>query len=125
MVDAALIAAFVVIGRRSHDEGAALGGFLRTAWPFLAGALAGWLLVRAWRRPMRIRPTGIAIWASCLVLGMLLRVVSGQGTAASFVVVAAVVLGVLLLGWRALVAAAITHRRPSDGESTTGEPTSR
>jgi len=35
---------------------------------------------------------------------MLLRAVTGQGTALAFVLVASVVLAVLLLGWRALAA---------------------
>jgi Protein of unknown function (DUF3054) len=40
---------------------------------------------------------------------MLLRVATGAGTAFSFVVVATLVLGVFLLGWRAL--AALARRR--------------
>nr|WP_279472852.1 DUF3054 family protein [Actinomadura darangshiensis] len=35
-----------------------------------------------------------------MALGMVLRVVSGQGTAFAFVVVASVFLGLTLLGWR-------------------------
>jgi hypothetical protein len=42
------------------------------------------------------------VWISTLAGGMLLRVVSGQGTAVSFVLVAGVVLAVFLLGWRAV-----------------------
>lgn len=40
------------------------------------------------------------MWASALVVGMLLRTVTGQGTAPSFMLVAATVLAVFLLGWR-------------------------
>lgn len=50
------------------------------------------------------------VWLSTLVVGMLLRVVSGQGTAFSFVLVAGTVLAVFLLGWRA-VAKILTKSR--------------
>ena len=41
-------------------------------------------------------------WLGAVVLGMLLRVVSGQGTAAAFIGVALAFLGLFLLGWRLL-----------------------
>ncbi|MER2203614.1 MAG: DUF3054 domain-containing protein, partial [Rhodococcus sp. (in: high G+C Gram-positive bacteria)] len=47
-------------------------------------------------------PTGIVVWLSTVVIGMILRVLSGQGTQFSFIVVATLVLGAFLLGWRAL-----------------------
>jgi len=100
--DAVAILLFAAIGRRSHAEGLALAGVLRTAWPFLAGAALGWLLARAWRAPSALLPSGAAVWGAALVVGMLLRAATGAGTAASFVVVAAISLAVLLLGWRLL-----------------------
>ncbi|WP_245669582.1 DUF3054 domain-containing protein [Nocardia speluncae] len=113
VVDVLLVVLFCVIGRRSHEE-AILAGLLHTAWPFATGLAVGWvaayLLSR--RRPetepfngMRLRPTGLVIWSSTLVVGMALRVVSGQGTAVSFIIVAASVLALFLLGWRAAVRA--------------------
>ena len=74
-----------------------------TAWPFLSGALMGWLISRGWRAPTALRPTGLAVWFACVVGGMVLRAVSGQGVAASFVVVATIVLGTFVVGWRAVV----------------------
>jgi hypothetical protein len=50
-------------------------------------------------------PTGVLVWLGTLCGGMLLRVVSGQGTAFSFILVAATVLALFLLGWRAAVKA--------------------
>jgi Protein of unknown function (DUF3054) len=44
LLDAVLVLAFAVAGRRSHAEGVDVSGILRTAWPFLAGAAAGWAL---------------------------------------------------------------------------------
>ena len=42
------------------------------------------------------------MWAGTLVVGMLLRRVSGQGVAISFVIVAALVTALFLIGWRFL-----------------------
>lgn len=99
--DLAAVVVFVMVGRRSHSESDALTGLLHTAWPFLVGALVGWLLARGWRAPASIRPTGLVVWLGCVAIGMVLRAVSGQGVAASFVIVATIVLGLLVLGWRA------------------------
>jgi FtsH-binding integral membrane protein len=44
----------------------------------------------------------VGAWLGTVALGMVLRVVAGQGTAVAFIVVALVFLGLFLLGWRAL-----------------------
>lgn len=102
-LDAGAIVAFSAIGRASHDEGV-LGesglGLATTASPFLTGAALGWLLARAWRRPCDWKRTGVIVWASTLVGGMVLRAVYGQGVQVSFVLVAGAVLAVVLIGWR-------------------------
>ena len=103
LADVALVLLFVVIGRRSHDESAAVVGLARTAWPFLAGLAVGWLAVGTRHRPLRVAPEGVVVWLSTVAIGMLLRVFSGQGTEFSFVVVTLIVLGLFLLGWRALL----------------------
>jgi hypothetical protein len=108
--DVLAVLLFAAVGRRSHAEGLAVVGVVRTAWPFLAGVAVGWLLARAWRAPSGLLPAGASVWLSALVVGMLLRVATGAGTAPSFVVVAAVSLAVLLLGWR-LVARVLPVRR--------------
>ena len=102
VLDVCCVLVFVIIGRASHTKGEAVGGIASTAWPFLAGLAAGWLAARAWRRPLALRPTGIAVWLCTVALGMVLRVVSGQGTAPAFIVVALAFLGLFLLGWRLL-----------------------
>ncbi|HVX44875.1 MAG TPA: DUF3054 domain-containing protein [Mycobacteriales bacterium] len=105
-LDAAVVIAFVAIGRSSHDEAASLSGFAGTLWPFAAGLLVGVLLSRRDRTRL---PAGLVTWACTLVLGMLLRLVSGQGVAASFILVAAAFLALMFLGWRT-VALLLTGR---------------
>jgi Protein of unknown function (DUF3054) len=68
------------------------------------------LSMRAWRSPTRVVWTGIGIWIATVAVGMALRAVSGQGTAVSFVVVATLVLGLFLIGWRALTLLAVRRR---------------
>lgn len=104
VLDVVLVVLFTVIGRVSHGEGLGFGGVVQTAWPFLVGTLLGWLVTAGWRRPLALVRTGIPIWLLTVIVGMVLRVVSNQGIAVSFVIVATIVLGVFLLGWRAVVA---------------------
>lgn len=114
VADIVAVCVFVAIGRRNHDEAGSLTGFLTTLWPFLVGALVGWsvtVLARGRRfAPERLLPAGVLVWVSTVVVGMVLRVLSDQGTATSFIIVATIANGVLLLGWRA-VAALIARSR--------------
>src|SRR6201991_3199975 len=104
------VVVFCAIGRRSHAEGITITGIATTAWPFLTGTVIGWLASRAWQRPTAVIPTGVVVWLCTVAVGMLLRKVSSAGVAASFVLVAASVTAVLLLGWRAAVALTVRHR---------------
>ena len=101
-LDVGCVLVFVIIGRASHTQGETLAGIASTAWPFLAGLGVGWLAARGWRRPLAISPEGLVIWLCTVALGMILRVVSGQGTAVAFIVVALAFLALFLLGWRLL-----------------------
>ncbi|GAA1901462.1 DUF3054 domain-containing protein [Lapillicoccus jejuensis] len=112
LLDVVVVLVFAAVGRASHGEQDAVTGVLAVAWPFLAGAAVGWAVARLRGRwPLDVRCDGVLVWASTLVLGMLLRVVSGAGTAPSFVVVAGLFLALTLLGWR-LLAPVVTSRRP-------------
>ncbi|WP_433625538.1 DUF3054 domain-containing protein [Nocardia sp. CA-120079] len=106
VVDALLVILFCAIGRRSHDE-AVLTGLLKTVWPFAIGLAIGWVVAVAVAGRVKgdvdgiaLWPTGVLVWLATLCGGMLLRVISGQGTAFSFIIVAACVLALFLLGWR-------------------------
>ncbi|HEY7054661.1 MAG TPA: DUF3054 domain-containing protein [Mycobacterium sp.] len=112
VADAVCVLAFCAIGRRSHDEGVTAAGVAEVAWPFLVGAAAGWVLSLGWRRPLEVVPTGLAVWLATVAVGMALRKADSQGVAITFVLVAAAVTAVLLLGWR-LVAALAFRRLPN------------
>lgn len=114
VADVAAVLAFALAGRRSHDEGAALAGVVRTALPFAGGVAAGWLASRAWRAPAALA-TGLVVWVAAVAVGMVLRVVFTDGGApGTFVAVATVALGVLLLGWR------VAARSLARGAATAG-----
>jgi hypothetical protein len=112
-LDVVLVVAFAAIGRRTHDDGDVLGpggvGLAQTAWPFLVALALGWAVARAWHRPLAPLRSGLPIWITTVVGGLLLRLASGQGTAPAFIVVTTLTLAVLLVGWR-VVAAAIARR---------------
>lgn len=112
-IDVGAIVVFAAIGRARHDEGV-LGdsglGLATTVWPFVVGALIGWWLIRGWKKPCAWKPTGLAVWAGSLAIGMTLRAVTGQGVQWSFVLTAALVLAVFLIGWR-IVSGFIAKRR--------------
>jgi hypothetical protein len=106
-IDVCCVLVFVIIGRVSHTKGESLAGIASTAWPFLAGLAGGWLVTaglagRAWRQTSRLWPAGVGAWLGTVVLGMVFRVVSGQGTAPAFIGVALAFLGLFMLGWRLL-----------------------
>jgi hypothetical protein len=109
--DVAAVLLFVVLGRRSHDEGSAVVGTLATAWPFVVGLGLGWAaragVVRGQdgsRWAGTSLRTGVVVLAGAVVGGMALRRLTGGGTPVSFVLVASSFLAMFLLGWRASVA---------------------
>ena len=115
--DLLLILAFAAIGRDAHSRGDVITGVFLTAWPFLVGAAAGWLAGRAWRKPFALWPSGIVIWAGALLVGMMLRALTGQVVVLPFFIVAFAALAALLLGFRLVVAIAVRlysrGRRPA------------
>ncbi|MFX0539723.1 DUF3054 domain-containing protein [Ornithinimicrobium sp. Y1847] len=103
--DLLVVLLFAAAGRASHELSGDVLGVLQTAWPFLVGLAVGWLAVL--RQPGDRRRwwlNGIVIWSCSLVIGMLLRLATGEGTALPFVLVAAGTLALGLIGWRAVAA---------------------
>lgn len=115
-MDVLAVLVFVGIGRSAHGHVVDVAGIAATAWPFLLGGAVGWLGARAWRHPTALRPS-LVIWISCVALGMVLRVVAGQGTAVAFIGVALAFLGLELLGWRVLAHLAGRRRLGSPARS--------
>lgn len=113
IVDAVLVLIFAAIGRASHEEDPA--GFLLTAWPFLVALVVGHLVAALLpgrpRRPWSLL-WGAVVWVVTVAGGMLVRVLSGDTAEVPFIIVATLVLGVFLLGWRAV--AALLRRRRSE-----------
>lgn len=108
-LDAVLVVVFAATGRATHD-GDVWSGLAVTAWPFLAALVVGWLVTRAWRAPSAPVRVGIGVWLTTVAGGMLLRALSGQGTAIAFVIVATATLFAALVGWR-FVAALVRRSR--------------
>ena len=104
-IDVIAVLIFVVIGRRNHNEtGSAVSATVAVAGPFLIGLAVGWLATRAARAPLALR-TGAGIWACTVVVGLILRRFAfDRGVAIAFIIVAALTLGLFLLGWRAIAA---------------------
>jgi Protein of unknown function (DUF3054) len=99
--DVLAVLVFATLGRSSHAEGITAFGVLTTAVPFLLGLLVGWLVIRAWRAPLRL-PVGVAVWAGVVVVGLGVRVAFTHRLPLTFVLVAATSLALFLLGWRAV-----------------------
>ena len=107
--DIVAIVVFVAIGRSNHKEGETVDAIFTVAAPFLIALAVGWIAARAWTRPMQVE-TAFVIWPITVALGMVLRnLVFDRGTALPFIIVATIVTGVFLVGWRML--AAVAERR--------------
>lgn len=117
IVDAVLVLVFAVIGRASHDEDPL--GFLLTAWPFLVALVVGHALAALVparpRRPWSLG-WGVIVWVVTVAGGMLLRIATGDTAEAPFIIVAALVLAALLLGWRLIALLVRRYRAPRSTE---------
>ena len=98
--DVLVVLVFSAVGRANHGESDGLAGIWHTAWPFLLGTALGLAVARFTRSDPRTVRTGIRVWLWTLVIGMVVRHSAGGGTPIAFVIVAAIVLGALFVGWR-------------------------
>lgn len=105
-IDAVLVTVFAAIGRGEHERAATIVGLFETAWPFLAGLAITWLVARVWRNPLSIVRAGIPVWIGTVALGMIFRLLTGQGTALPFIFVATGTLALFLMCWRGVPALA-------------------
>ena len=110
-LDAIAILLFAALGRRSHDEGGGVLDVLETAAPFLIALAAGWILVLVARLAPTSVAAGVVLWVVTVAGGLVLRrTLWDRGTRPSFLLVAALVLGVLLVVWRGGVSFARSRR---------------
>ena len=111
VVDVVLIVVFSTFGRGAHSEGLGAAQVWGTAWPFLAGLVVGWLILLATRRDPGGLGSGVLVWSASLVVGMVIRGIGdGRVPHWSFIVVAASVTAIFLIGWRAIRAAVLRGR---------------
>jgi Protein of unknown function (DUF3054) len=103
--DAACVLLFVVLGRRSHDEGNGITSVLNVAAPFAIGLAVAWALSPNVHRAPRSLRAGVDVWVATVVIGVLLRWFAwDRSTAFAFVIVATLFLGFFMMGWRVVVA---------------------
>lgn len=104
-IDVVLVLLFAGLGRSTHHDavfGAWGSQLWTTAWPFVVSLTAGWVVLRAWRRPRAIVHVGVGLWLCTVIIGLGLRWLSGGGLALPFVLVATGTLALLLIGWRVI-----------------------
>lgn len=104
LLDLSVVLAFALLGRVSHDRGDLVVGTITTAAPFVIGLLAGWLRAPCAGMPTaeRARTVGFGWWLLAWTMGggLLLRALVGDGLAPAFLLVAAGVLALGLVGRR-------------------------
>jgi hypothetical protein len=101
--DLLVLVVFVLVGRRSHDEGSGVEGFLRVWWPFAVALVVATVASGTWRAPLEWR-RAIVTWLVTVALGMTLRIaVQGRDFKPTVVIVTTVFVGAGMLGWRGVV----------------------
>ena len=108
-LDVLFLLLFVGIGRNTHQHSITVSGMASTLWPFLTGLLVGWFVVWRLHRAGSLPVNGLLIVLMTVSFGMILRVLSGQGTVLAFIIVAFAFLTLFLVGWR-LISQIITRR---------------
>lgn len=99
-LDLVWLLVFAVIGRLSHGESADPVGIIDTAWPFVVALVGMTVAVIGFKwAPENLGP-GTLIWVGTVVFGMLIRANHGATAQVAFIIVASVVIGLGLLGWR-------------------------
>jgi len=66
----------------------------------MAGLIVGWAFMKIAHRSALTKRSGFTIVLFTVVIGMILRVIAGQGTAFTFILVALIFLSLFLVGWR-------------------------
>lgn len=105
--DIIAVLVFAVLARMAHG-GLGLVAILDTFWPFAIGALGGWLLTRS--KDQFALGSGAIVWLCTAIVGLAIWGLRHQAFPHwSFILVATIMSGLLLMGWR-LIARAVTKK---------------
>ncbi|WP_181273731.1 DUF3054 domain-containing protein [Brevibacterium oceani] len=110
LVDLILVVLFTIVGHYTHSHNFELQGLLTTAWPFCAALVIAWLLTAVWDRPIAPLATGTGVWAITVLIGLVIRGITGAGgepgtVPVSFMIVATTLNLITLVGWRIIATA--------------------
>lgn len=105
VADIILVIAFAAVGFYTHAQVLTVDGVVQTSWPFLVGLGCAWILSAAWAAPLAPMRTGVAIWSTTILLGMIIRFAVGAGIAGPFIIVASALNFLTLVGWRVIARA--------------------
>ena len=105
VMDFFAIFAFAVLARMAHNTEAdpfTLTNVLNTLWPFLVGGAIGQAICAAAKKhPLPIAPGGVIVWLATAITGLgIWALRNGEMPHWSFIIVATVMSGLLLLGTR-------------------------
>lgn len=105
VMDFFAIFAFAMLARMAHNTEAdpfTLTSVLNTLWPFLVGGAIGHAISAAAKKhPLPIAPGGIIVWLATVITGLgIWALRNGEMPHWSFIIVATVMSGLLLLGTR-------------------------
>ena len=121
IVDLILVVLFTIVGHYTHSHNFDPEGLMTTAWPFVAALILAWLLAAVWDRPISPLATGTGVWAITVLVGLVLRGVTGAGgepgtVPVSFMIVATSLNLITLVGWR-IIASAVAGGSSRRGRS--------
>ncbi len=121
VMDFFAIFAFAVFARMAHNTEAdpfTLTNVLDTLWPFFVGGAIGHGICAALKKhPLPIAPGGVIVWAATAITGLAIWAIrNGAMPHWSFILVATVMSGLLLLGVR-LVAKLVLKDRYAEARA--------
>jgi hypothetical protein len=102
-LDVCVVLIFVVIGLHAHGHRETLGNLVSVSAPFLLGVVLAWALQYRRQKGRSLLRNGVEVWLITVVVGQVVRLIDGQGSALGFVLVTVGFLGACMLGWRLVV----------------------
>lgn len=98
--DVIAIAVFAVLARLAHG-GVSVAAIMDTFWPFAVGVAVGAVVIAAIKLPAASLPAGIVMWLAVAATGLIIWGIRHAAVPhISFILVASIMSGILLLGWR-------------------------